>query len=174
MSGFRTLLLAVVGGLGLGMLAAGLWPTGRQAPAPDIVGQPVPDFALAGLDGRLWRAGDLEGRALLVNFWATWCQPCIREMPLLDRIHDEHAQRLRVVGIAVDDPDRVAEFVATLGIDYPILIGTDEVHALPARFGNRGGMLPYSVLVDADGIVRWHYLGELDRERLNAAIGRVL
>ncbi|MDT8450560.1 MAG: TlpA disulfide reductase family protein [Wenzhouxiangellaceae bacterium] len=144
-------------------------PAGAR-PAASAVGDRRPDFSHAGLDGRLWRASDFDGAPLVVNFWATWCKPCVREMPVLDAFHDAHAGRANVVGIAIDDPGRVREFVAGLEIDYPILIGSADVRETQRRFGNSAGMLPFTVLVNAEGRIRWQHLGEVDRAMLDQAL----
>ena len=117
-------------------------------------------------DGDPLSLSDWNGKWVLVNFWATWCAPCVREMPLLQDLADQYPDRLNVVGIAIDEPGNVGEFVERLGIDYPILIGTSDVRETQARFGNPNGMLPYSVLIDARGIVRWTHLGELEENVL--------
>jgi hypothetical protein len=94
-------------------------------------------------------------------------------MPLLDRLDDEYGERLQVVGIAVDRPGAVGPFVERIGVDYPILIGTDDVRATRDRFGNPDGMLPFSVLVDAQGVIRWRHLGELERRHVERALRRL-
>ena len=171
------LALAVIIGVAAGVAIA--WLTRPEAPSgaqrgPDEayarVGDPRPAFVHAGVNGQLWHAGDFDGRPTLVNFWATWCKPCLREMPLLQRLAENHPNRLNVVGIAIDEPGAVGEFVDRLGITYPILIGTSDVRDTQRRFGNPDGMLPYSVLVDADGIIRWRHLGELEEAMLDKAL----
>lgn len=170
------LALAVVAGLTAGIAIA--WLTRGDTPIPGVergaedaaeivgVGERRPDFMHAGVRGELWRASDFDGTPTLVNFWATWCAPCVREMPLLQELADRYPDRLHVVGIAIDEPGKVGAFVERLGIDYPILIGTSDVRATQTRFGNPNGMLPYSVLIDAKGIVRWRHLGELEEDVL--------
>lgn len=138
------------------------------------VGDPRPEFTHAGVDGELWRASDFDGRPTLVNFWATWCAPCLREMPLLQSLFEQNREHLHVVGIAVDEPGEVGAFVERLGITYPILIGTSDVRETGKRFGNPDGMLPYSVLVDAEGIIRWRHLGELEEPMLQDALQPLL
>ena len=138
------------------------------------VGDRRPDFAHAGINGELWRARDFDGRPTLINFWATWCKPCLREMPLLQSLAETYSEQLDVVGIAIDDPGQVGDFVAELGISYPILIGTSDVRETQRRFGNPDGMLPYSVIIDADGIIRWRHLGELDEAMLDNALRPLL
>lgn len=172
------LVVAVIGGVAAGLLIA--WLTRPDAVKPleepeseafATIGDPRPEFVHAGVNGELWRASDFDGRAMLVNFWATWCAPCIREMPLLQAAAEKYPEHLRVVGIAVDEPGAVDEFVEQLGISYPILIGTSDVRETQRRYGNPDGMLPYSVLVDAQGIIRWRHLGELDEPMLEKALG---
>lgn len=171
------LALAVVAGLSAGIAIA--WLTRAGTPVPDVqrdteanmgIGARRPDFMHAGVRGELWRASDFDGIPTLVNFWATWCAPCVREMPLLQDMANRFPGRLNVVGIAVDEPGEVGEFVERLEIDYPILIGTSDVRETQERFGNPGGMLPYSVLLDSQGIVRWRHLGELDEDMLRDAL----
>jgi len=175
------LALAVVVGMSAGVTIAWLTQPGTPTAAngnPDEtyagVGDRRPDFTHAGVNGQLWRADDFDGRPTLVNFWATWCKPCLREMPLLQSLSETYSEQLDVVGIAIDDPGQVGEFVAELGISYPILIGTSDVRETQRGFGNPDGMLPYSVVVDAGGIIRWRHLGELDQPMLDEALRPLL
>jgi peroxiredoxin len=141
----------------------------------DVLGQRRPDFELGDLNGATVSAADFDGKVMLVNFWATWCKPCIEEMPMLTRLQHNYADRgVQVVGIALDDPHKAREFASELAINYPLLVGTTDTVLAGRRYGNRSGMLPYSVLVDADGIVRWAYLGALDKEELEVQIKALL
>jgi len=136
------------------------------------IGDPRPAFRHAAIDGRIVEAEDFDGRWLLLNFWATWCAPCVREMPALQSV-DEHFADLAVVGIAVDDPGAVQPFVDRLGVTYPILVGTSDVRETRNRYGNPEGLLPYTVLVDHRGTIRWRHLGELERAEIEQALERV-
>jgi peroxiredoxin len=149
---------------------------GSSAEGPAaLVGKPRPPFTLGASDGRIVSAEDFDGDVLLVNFWATWCAPCRKEMPMLDEVHGQYADRgLAVVGIALDDVARAREFAEGLGIGYTILVGAGDVMATGLAWGNRAGLLPYTVLVDRDGIVRWAHLGEIEREPLLAKIEPLL
>jgi peroxiredoxin len=165
---------------GAGVLA-GQWlrgdpNEGASAEGPSkMVGQPRPPFTLGAADGRRVSANDFDGQVLLVNFWATWCTPCLKEMPMLDAVHGEFAPMgLSIVGVALDDVQRAREFAERLGIDYTILVGAGDVMATGLAYGNRAGLLPYTVLVDRDGVVRWTYLGELVEEELRAQIRSLL
>lgn len=137
----------------------------------DLVGQTRPDFTLGDINGNPVSAADFDGKIVLFNFWATWCTPCVEEMPMLSGLQQNFANRgLQVVGIALDDPHKAGDFAAQLGIAYPILVGTTDAILVGRRFGNRAGMLPYSVLVDSDGMVRWAYLGALDKQELESQV----
>jgi len=141
----------------------------------DLVGQRRPDFMLGDLEGSIVSASDFEGQVLLVNFWATWCKPCVEEMPMLSRLQQDYTPRgLRILGIALDDANRARQFAVELGVDYPILVGLTDVVLTGRRYGNRAGMLPYSVLIDGDGIIRWTHLGALKREDLEQQIQAII
>ena len=141
----------------------------------DVVGQPRPDFSHSGTDGLPVTAADYDGRVTLVNFWATWCAPCVEEMPMLSALHDKYGPRgFSVVGIALDEPERAAAFARELGVSYPILIGQADVVVTGRRYGNATGMLPYSVLIDTAGVVRWTYLGALEAAELETRVQRLI
>ena len=141
----------------------------------DLLGQHRPDFELGDMNGATVSAADFDGKIMLLNFWASWCKPCTEEMPMLARLQHNYAGRgVQVVGIALDDPRKAREFASELAINYPILVGSTDTVLAGRRYGNRSGMLPYSVLVDVDGIVRWAYLGVLDKEELEAQIKALL
>lgn len=141
----------------------------------DLLGQRRPDFELVDLKGATVFAADFDGKILLVNFWASWCKPCTDEMPMLNRLQHNYAGRgVQVVGIALDDPHKARKFASELAIDYPILVGRTQTVLAGRRYGNRSGMLPYSVLVGADGIIRWAYLGALDQQELEVQIKALL
>ncbi len=141
----------------------------------DLLGQRRPDFELVDMTGAAVSAADFDGQIMLVNFWATWCKPCTEEMPMLVRLQNSYADRgVQVVGIALDDPHKARKFAADLGINYPILVGTTDTVLTGRRYGNRSGMLPYSVLVDTNGMVRWVYLGALKQQELEAQIESLL
>jgi len=109
-----------------------------------FTGQSAPDFALQSLEGKTVHLSDFRGKAVLLNFWATWCQPCKIEMPWFEKLQKQYAsQGLQVIGIAMDDvsKEEVAKFAADVGVSYPLLLGKEEVgdayggvQFLPATF----------------------------------------
>jgi len=141
--------------------------SGESQPAVNLVGQQRPDFRI-GSDTGEWVSADLfDGQVTLLNFWATWCAPCRKEMPMLVELYEEHSdQGFEVVGVAMDDVQQARDFAEDIGVTYTVLIGSTDVMAMVQSYGNLSGVLPYSVLIDRDGIIRWTYAGELDPDEL--------
>lgn len=110
-----------------------------------------------------------KGKALIVNFWAPWCAPCVEEMPELDQLATESAAKnINVIGIGIDSPANIAEFATKLKITYPLYVAGMSGTELARQFGNNAGGLPYTVLIGADGQVKKTYLGKLKFEELKA------
>jgi thiol-disulfide isomerase/thioredoxin len=126
-----------------------------------------PGESLPGLDGRAQSLAQWEGRLVLLNFWATWCAPCIEEMPLLDRFQQTHAARgLQVVGIASDGAQPTREFLAEHPVQYPILVDDPELGDLSRALGNGHGVLPYSLLIGRDGRILARHAGSFSEDSL--------
>ena len=135
----------------------------------------VPEFVKPLLAGDSLRTADLMGQVTLVNFWATWCAPCMHEIPDLIAAQARYeAQGLQVLGIAMDDPDAVRELMHDKGFNYPSLVGDEQVQQIMEQFGNTLGALPYSVLIAPDGVIRYVELGEVDTPKLDDLMQRFL
>jgi cytochrome c biogenesis protein CcmG/thiol:disulfide interchange protein DsbE len=127
---------------------------GSRLGAGDVVGAVAPDFELKLLnaEGKTLKLSDLKGKAVLLNFWATWCEPCKIEMPWFVDLQKEYgAQGLQIVGVSMDDDAEkiVSEFSKKMGVNYPILVGTEQV---AEQYGGVEG-LPTSFFIDRSGKV---------------------
>ncbi len=143
--------------------------------ATELIGQHRPAFTLRDLNDEPVSISDWDGKVVLVNFWATWCPPCLKEIPAFVETLKRHEHRgFQIVGIAIDDRDAVDEFVRSMTAGYPQLMGEESGIALARRYGNRFGALPYSVLVDRAGVIRFIKPGELQREELESQLERLL
>jgi thiol-disulfide isomerase/thioredoxin len=143
--------------------------TARPAPGPSAATAPaltlaatVPDFRLADREGQLRSLKDWQGKSLIVNFWATWCAPCRREIPLLQQIARQRGgEGFQVIGIAVDFRDKVLEYADQMKIDYPLLIGEQDALDAAAAFGVDAVGFPFTIFTDAQGRVIVLHMGEL-------------
>jgi cytochrome c biogenesis protein CcmG/thiol:disulfide interchange protein DsbE len=116
----------------------------------DVRGQVAPDFQLQALDGKNMKLTDFRGKAVLLNFWATWCGPCKIEMPWFVELQKQYGpQGLQIVGVAMDDSstEDITKFVKEMGVNYPILLGKESVGQ---SYGGVG-VLPTTFFIDRDG-----------------------
>ena len=132
-----------------------------------VIGQTRPEFSLPDLEGKLHPVSEWNGKVLLINFWATWCPPCKKEIPDFIKVREQlGTEHFEVIGIAIDNPDAIKTFVESQAIPYPILHGETEASRISASYGNTLGGLPYSVLVDRQGIIRSSKTGEFKQSDL--------
>jgi len=133
-------------------------------------GEPMPPLQLPDLAGRTVSIPEAwAGRPLLINVWASWCGPCIEEMPELQRFSvRQGAQGVQVVGIALDEPAAVREFLIRVPVQYPVLIDPPGPADAGVRLGNLKGVLPYSVLIGADGRLLRQRIGPFAAGELDA------
>jgi thiol-disulfide isomerase/thioredoxin len=125
----------------------------------------LPDFSLGNLAGEPQSIRSWPGKPLLINFWATWCGPCLREIPMLKELEDQRPD-IQVVGIAIDRRDPVEKFAADMAFNYPILIGQNEAWEAAAALGVDIYALPFTVFAAADGAILGVHTGELHAEHL--------
>lgn len=108
-----------------------------------------------------------KGKTLLVNFWATWCNPCVEEMPELSKLQKSiAAKNIQIIGIGIDSAANISEFSLKHKIDYPIYIADTQGVELAKKFGNESGGLPFSVLIEPNGQIKKSYLGRLKLDEL--------
>ena len=162
----------------LGMLAAGKYLDRTRKHGPlkmvgNVKGVQAPDFDLATLDGRRVKLSDFRGKAVLLNFWATWCPPCKIEMPWFVDLQNQYGKDgLVVLGVAMDDtePPKIAEFAHEMGVNYQVLLGTDQVSD---DYGNVQ-YLPTTFYVDRNGIIVDKAAGLFSREEIENDIKKIL
>jgi thiol-disulfide isomerase/thioredoxin len=148
-------------------------PAPGPPPAVQRVPEVLPELWLPGLDGTPHRLSDWKGRSLVVNFWATWCEPCRREIPLLKSLRRERAtNRLEIVGIAIDFRDAVQKYAQDTGIDYPVLVGEQGGLEAVAAFG-MDPVLPFSAFADPAGRIVTLKVGELHRDEADFILDRM-
>lgn len=134
-------------------------------PTPDRLDS-LPELRLPDLEGREIGSHAWAGKVVVLNFWATWCPPCVREMPLFDELQRAHPDTLQVVGIAIDDAAAVADFLAEHPVNYPVLIGNPAAVEVSRRLGNRLQGLPFTVVFDRFGKRVHAQVGEVTRSSL--------
>ena len=148
-------------------LQAAMDATAAAPPAgvtPAKPGEPMPPIALPDLQGQGQELpAAYAGRPLLINVWASWCGPCIEEMPELDRYaRSQDKQGVQILGLALDTPENIQDFLARVPVAYPILVDTPGPADASVWLGNRKGVLPYSVLVGADGRILKQKIGPFE------------
>ncbi len=125
------------------------------------------DFSLPDLNGQQQDFSQWNNKVVLLNFWATWCPPCRREIPDFIDVYNQYKEKdFIVIGVGTDDQKKIAEFVQRMGINYPILIGDRAAMKVSYQYGNYSGALPYSVIIDKHGIVRYRAGGLISRQKL--------
>ena len=155
-----------VGAVALGFMAHQLRRATSAAEPAITMG-----FALPDLTGKTRTLADYRGKTVLLNFWATWCPPCRREIPGFIRLQQRYGgQGLQIVGISVDNPEAVARYWQEMRINYPLLLADDSVYGLMSAYGNSQGGLPYSVLIKPDGQVAARRIGAYDEQELEALL----
>lgn len=147
--------------------------TATPAAAQRVIPDRVPPVTLSGLDGKPRSLADFHQPVLLINFWATWCVPCRREIPLLRKLRRENQKSgVEIVGIAVDFADAVQKYVRDIGLDYPLMIGEEDGLAAAESFG-MDLVLPFTVFADADRRIVAVKVGELHADEAELIIGMV-
>ena len=173
----RWVAIAAVGAIGL---AAGIYfasekQTGDLSSASSAAAVALNGVALPDADGKEQRVDQWRGKVVIVNFWATWCAPCREEMPEFIKAQQELGPKgLQIVGIAVDQADKVRQFATEIGLNYPALVGGFGAMELSRTLGNTVMALPFTVILDRKGAIAHTQLGILKPEKLNAIVKQLL
>jgi len=164
------------------IVATGAWFTLHQEPATTQASIPsrplleqLPSFSLQDTEGVVRNSSEWDGKILVVNFWATWCPPCVEEMPILLEFQDQYSSHgVQVVGVAVDNLEQVKDFMDFYGINFPVLVGSEDAIALAQKMGNRISALPYTAIFSQTGKTIYAQPGKITEETLKKAIRPLL
>jgi thiol-disulfide isomerase/thioredoxin len=163
----RTVLSATAGVAVAGLAGGLLWHQRQDREHRAILGQAPWNLGFPRPEGGELVMASFWGRPLVLNFWATWCPPCIEELPDLDAFHREWSPRgWQVVGLAVDNPRSVGSFLARQPLSFPVGLAGLEGTDLSRQLGNERGALPFTAVFDAQGRVVQRKLGQTDRAEL--------
>lgn len=161
----KTLLFA------LAILLSGAAGYGLQAylhnnASTSVALKPSPEFSMLDLKGTSRNIKDWNGKVVMLNFWATWCPPCLEEIPEFIELQEAYGEQgLQIVGVAVDDEQAVRAFADGMDFNYPILPGDTDAIELSRRYGNQQGVLPYTVFINRQGEISHVIQGALSRAR---------
>lgn len=175
------LVVLLAGGISIGTAVLGeRWLSGgpllgSRTPAPGAQLTTLPDFSLPDLQGQEVASRSWAGQVLVINYWASWCPPCLREMPMLIRAQEALGSKgVQFVGIALDRAEDARAFVVQYPVNYPVLIGNPDAVELSRRLGNRLQGLPFTVVFDRHGRRVFSRTGELGAEELKAQLDGLL
>ncbi len=170
---FLTISLAILG------LVVG-WQAGQHrndtTNTPDTrVAATLPDSYWPNLDGGQNQLGEWKGKVLIVNHWATWCEPCREEIPMFMEVRTRYAEQgVELIGIAHDEEDEVRRYVDSMGMDYPqLLAGRGQGQKWLVELGNNGS-LPFTLIFDSEGNLRAKKLGRMSEQELRTAVESIL
>ncbi len=172
---FASALVALMAGA---LFYAARIPVQAPQPAPQLIEQPEaleivthPSFTLPDLSGTDRDFSEWRGKNVILNFWATWCAPCRREIPLLKAFQDEQSGNgFQVIGIAVDYMDAVARYAETANFNYPVLVGEQGAMAIAESSGIHFSVLPFTMFLASDGEYIGAYIGELHQQHLDTIV----
>ncbi|MCQ8116713.1 TlpA family protein disulfide reductase [Methylomonas rosea] len=168
-------IILIVAAIAFIALVAGLFA--RQYLAVAETNKPAPqlNFSLPDLADKPQSVTQWQGKILIINFWATWCPPCLKEIPEFIKLQDEYKDKgVQFVGIAIEDKQPVEDYLKRIKINYPVLIGGEGATMLAQQLGNVINTVPFTVIINQQGQIMHHQLGELTREKVLEVIGPLL
>lgn len=162
----KSISILVIAALGLsaGFFANKLMNKPGVNPEKVATGTPeyAPAFSLKDLEDKLRHSKEWQGKVMMVNFWASWCPPCVREIPAFIKLQKDYADKgLVIIGIALDNKQNIVDFTDPMDMNYPVLMAEKEGVPLARAYGNRLGVLPYTVIVNRQGKIVYTHRSEL-------------
>lgn len=169
-------LLAITAGFLLrGQLMSGGSQAGAPVDATNSGAETILAASLPDLQDKNQPLSQWLGKVMVVNFWASWCEPCRKEIPEFIELQEKFGGRgLVFIGIAVDQKERASMFSKEIGINYPVLVGDMKAMALAEAAGNRQGALPFTVIIDRNGKITSTKLGSLSQSKLESILKPLL
>jgi len=144
-------------------------------PEKPLIGAVRPDFEMQDVNGRQRHVNEWDGKILVINFWATWCGPCLTEIPAFIRLQDKYEnQGLQFVGVALHTAEEIRDYISEAGMNYPALVGEEKAISVSRSFGNRFGVMPYTVFIDRGKRIYFIKSGPLKPEDTEAIIKSIL
>lgn len=136
---------------------------------------PLESFSLPDMSGTLTPISNWQGKILIINFWATWCPPCLKEIPDFIELQAEYASKnVQFIGIAIDDVQFVEDYISFIDINYPILIAKTEGEQLARKLGNVMNAIPYTIIVNQQSQIVFRHPGELSKQRIRELLKPLL
>jgi len=133
------------------------------------------NFSLPDLEDKSHQFDEWKGKIRVLNFWATWCPPCRKETPMFVELQEKlAAQGVQFIGVAIDEKQKTQDFIDTFGVTYPILYGADNAIAVATAYGDRLGMLPWTVVIDRQGSIVYTQAGEFTRQHIESVLHPLL
>ncbi len=141
----------------------------------DVVDTKAEDFSLFDVNGEQRSLSEWQGKIIVLNFWATWCGPCREEIPAFVELQEQYLHDgLQFVGIALQEADEIRDFLKEFNVNYPSLVGADEVIQIAKKLGNDIGALPYTVIIDRNGLISFTRRGPLQKTEAETVIQALL
>ncbi len=140
----------------------------------EVIGTKAEDFSLFDVNGEQRHLSEWQGKVLAINFWATWCTPCREEIPAFVELQEQYSTDVQFIGIALQEAEEIRDFIEEFSVNYPSLVGSEEVIQIAKKLGNDIGALPYTVIIDRNGVISFTRRGPLEKTEAETVIQALL
>lgn len=166
----------LIGFVALLALVSGVWlQSARENTAQVPAAEAQLDFAFPDVDGKQQSIQQWQGKTLVINFWATWCGPCLKEIPEFIKLQNEYGERgVQFIGIAIEDREAVVDYLKRVAVNYPLMIAGDAGSNLARQLGNIINAVPFTVVVNRQGQIVHRQPGEFSRQQFQQIVEPLL